>query len=123
MRMLLTLLLLSAPMCGQSADKSFWAITAGNALATGMDAFTTSQFIGGGRCPREVWNSSEYGSIPTPQRVTLVMGGLFAASVGLSYAMKRHRVRIWRVPLWELPQGYNAYGHAWGAAHNVRYCR
>lgn len=116
-------LLWAATATAQTADKSFWAITAGDATATGTDAFTTVQFIGGERCPREVWNANEYGKIPTPQRVTAIMGGWFAVSVGLSYAMKRRKIRVWKIPLWELPQGYNAYGHTWGAVHNFRFCR
>ena len=126
MRIAVILVLLSGVAFGQLpdapkvADKSFWAVTAFSGAATAADAYTTANF--GPRCPYESGNPGLYGVYPTAKRVTLVMGGLFAASAGASYVLKRHHARLWKVPLWPAPELYLAYGHAAGAASNARNC-
>ena len=103
----------------KTADKKFWTVTAFSAASTAADAYTTANF--GPRCTYEE-NSGLYGEFPTAKRVTVVMGGLFVASVGASYVLKRHHVHIWKVPLWPAPEAYLAYSHAAAAAHNARSC-
>ena len=104
----------------KTVDKKFWTVTAFSAASTAADADTTANF--GPRCTYEETNPGLYGEFPTAKRVTIVMGGLFVASVGASYVLKRYYVHIWKVPLWPTPEMYLAYGHAVGAAHNARSC-
>ncbi len=106
----------------QTADKAFWTVTAANASMTALDDYTTARYVGTRNCPWEQTNPGLYGEFPKAPRVTLIMGGIFAGSVGLSYVLKRHRVHLWKCPLWAAPQGYMAYGHAWGGIHNLRHC-
>lgn len=128
MRILLLLFVLSAKMFGQlpdapsAVDRSFWAVTTASAVSTAADAYTTVDMIGGHSCPFEETSPTLYGRNPSAARTTLVMGGLFAASVATSYVLKRVHARIWKLPLWPAPEAYLAYGHAYGAIHNFRHC-
>jgi hypothetical protein len=106
-----------------SADRAFWINTSASGLATLADGITTVKLVGHTEtCPFEEWGSSLYGRTPTAGRVTLVMGGLWGASALVSYELKRHRVHLWKLPLWPVPESYLAYGHASGAIHNLRTC-
>jgi len=106
------------------ATKAFWTVIATNAVFTSLDAYTTVAIVGHTvACPYEVGNPELYGHKPTATRTGLVMGALFAASTFTTYELKRrHRAHIWRIPLWELPSGYEAYGHALGGVHNLTHC-
>jgi hypothetical protein len=109
-----------ATLCGaQTVDRSFWAVTAVNAAATAADAYTTFAYVGHTRnCPVEVGSPELYGTHPTYGRTSLVMGGLFAASVGVSYLMKRKHFRF----LWIAPQAWVIYGHTSGTVNNLVVC-
>ena len=124
MKQLLLLCVLTASSAAQTtATASFWAVTAGNAAATSFDAYTTIYKVGHtATCPYEEWSPALYGRRPEAPRTIAVMGGLFAASVLVSYGLKRRHAHIWKVPLWAAPQAYLAYGHALGAVHNFRFC-
>ena len=115
--------LLAISCAAQTVDAPFLAVTAGNLAATSLDAYTTLALVGHTKsCPYEEWNSDLYGTKPEAPRTIAVMGGFFAASALVSYGFKRHRIRIWKIPLWSAPQAYLAYGHALGAVHNFRFC-
>lgn len=105
------------------ADKKFVMVTFANAAATIGDIATTSILVGHtASCPYEVWSADLYGRKPSLGRTSIVMGGLMIASAGVSYELKKHKTRIWKLPLWVAPQGYLAYGHASGTIHNLRTC-
>lgn len=96
-------------------DKKFWAITAFSAAATAADGYTT---VNSGECTMEIGNPFLYGVHPTAKRVTLVMGGIYVASVGVSYFLKRHHAKV----LWMAPELAPVVGHVQGAVHNARTC-
>lgn len=116
MRTLITFALLVSACGGQVADKKFLFVVGGNAVATGLDAYTTQT------CSYESWNPTLYGQKPRALRVGIVMGGLFVASTVVSYELKKHHAHLWRIPLWALPSAYEANGHFQGAIHNLRIC-
>ena len=104
-------------------DRNFWLVTSANGIATLGDIITTSKLVGHtASCPYEVWSDSLYGRQPNTARTSLVMGGLYAASVFSSYELKKHHAKLWKVPLWIAPQAYLAGGHAVGTIHNLQTC-
>jgi hypothetical protein len=113
-----------APSSRRVWDLQFWTVTVGNGAMVLSDAITTSALVGHTpACPREVWGETLYGRQANDGRVFAVMGAKYAASVGLSYVLKKYNVHIWHLKLWAATQVYNAYPHALGAAHNMRVCR
>ena len=129
-KLILVLLVSSAIACAQLpdapshvVDRSFWLVTSWNAASTIGDAATTLALVGHTeQCPYEVWSAPLYGRQPQAARTTAVMGGLFAASVVLSYELKRHNAHIWKVQLWTLPQVYMASTHTAGVFNNLKRC-
>lgn len=123
MRLALLILVWCITSHAQTADKAFWTITAIHASATSLDAYTTVTRIGHTQtCPEEVWSAPLYGKHPEAARTSMVMGGLFSASVLLSYSLKKHHAHLKRLPVWAAPQAYLTYGHTLGAIHNFRFC-
>jgi hypothetical protein len=107
----------------RTVDAQFLAVIGGNALATGSDAYTTVTRIGPDKtCVREVGNPELYGREPQVARTSIVMGSLFVASTLATYELKRHHAHIWKFPLWQAPAAYEAYGHGYGAIHNLKVC-
>ena len=106
-------------------DRNFLLVSGAHAAAMVGDLVTTSLYVGHNyhACSLEIGNPALYGRQPRPVRTSLVMGGLYAATVFSSYELKKHRARIWKVPLWPAPQAYIAYGNAYGTLHNLQKCR
>ena len=93
-----------------------------NAVATSLDAYSTVSTLGKGPCIREVGNPELYGKYPRPLRVGAVIGAEFIMATFLSYELKRHRIKLGKLPLWPIPSSYTAYGHTEGTIHNFSYC-
>jgi hypothetical protein len=112
------------PDTPQVVDKEFLTMTAVNAAATAMDAYTTVQWIRRDRtCDIEGGSPMLYGAEPKTLRTSTVMGGLFVIGVAASYEFKRHRLRVWKIPIWIVPQVVNAGAHIDGSINNWRICR
>jgi len=108
----------------KTADTQFWALTAINTTATLADAITTAKLLSHTpNCPREVWGETLYGVRANDGEVFALMAAKAGAATLASYFLKRHNIHVWKFKLWTLPLAYNAYGHTWGAAHNMAACR
>ena len=95
-----------------AVSAGFFVVTLASAAATWADCASTNHLIQAGPQFRET--SPLLGARPSPLRISLTCGGVFAGFTSVSYALKRGR----RDRLWVVPQLMEMVLHGVGFGHN-----